>query len=302
MFDQMPHLYGSKPIVKPPSSRLGFHLLIGLSVVVISFGYGLASGLNRKISKAQATLSYETAPVQLSDKLTLPDGVRVVPLGDEVAINGKPMDVATFISSRGVVELLDEQVKLWERQGLYAAGAASRLRGVAFAVNQATGERFSAVAWVIPPPYRKIISQGEPVEGFVSYANNAAHPAAASVDEASGLIPGVPLAPGGKSGAVLSSRDPGGRSYTGVYSNPGTVQMNVDYYRSVFSADGWRETPSVVGDARGERSAALTFVRNKQEAVLLLSAADGGSSGSDGSQFRTSLTITLGGVTHEISR
>ena len=261
-------------------SRLRFHLAIGGTVVVVSFIYGLISGLGKQVRPAHAGAALradfkEAAEYQLSPRLIIPAGVRISPIGQDVMINDRSADALSFVTARPVDSVINEQVARWKDRGFEAVAKTSDRRGVGVGVDPRNGDRHSITAWEVPPTVRKAVSSGEPVQGLIMAmdGNSEAGATAGRQDSALGEIPGIPVKPGGSSGAVFSSKDPGGRSYSGVYTNPGSVAESVEYYREVLGHDGWVEsvqniplnTDSPVGD--------LSFMRSSEEVTFVFSPA-----------------------------
>jgi hypothetical protein len=266
-----------------------FQLLIGFTVLIVSFAYGVAHGLSKKTPPASAALGRLDDPTEVLNSVTLPipPGTIPVPIGRDLAVNGRPTQMVSFITARSVKAVLNEQVQTWQSQGLNAVGATSARRGVAIAMNKTTGERFSIAAWEVPPSYRKTISRGYPVQGFLSSAGNDRSDRA-TADEQSGLVPGVPIMPDGVPGAVMSSSDALGRSYTGTYTNPGPIEQNLEFYRRTLAVRGW-DLVNSSPVAEGQRGSSLVFQHGLRELVLLFAPVK------DGEIDRTLVTVALGG-------
>jgi hypothetical protein len=105
-------------------------------------------------------------------------------------------------------------------------------------------------------------------------------------------VPGVPVMPGGKGGAVFSSDDGRGRGWSSIYLNPGSVEENLAYYRGALPAGGWRETDRRTGEANLTDFASLSFVRRGEELVLLLSQSGSGAPASTAG--KTVVMVALG--------
>ena len=247
-----------------------FYLAVGTFVTVSSFLYGLSAGINKRIAEATGVSSHYTMRLTgyPSDKeILLPTEVYPSALGKEVQINGRAGAIEVFVTNRDVRSLLSEQISLWESQGYTAAGKTDRERGVALARDATSGKRFWATAWVVPATLRESVSQGFAVQGI-----SAAFPDNEFVNRSSlsaeGEVPGVPLRQGGRSGALFSALDPGGRSYTGSYTLPRDVADNIAYYRSVLEGEGWQLIAGVYDVSRPDIGA-LTMTRDGEELSLL---------------------------------
>ncbi len=251
-------------------SRHGFALLVGAFVISTSFLYGISAGLAKRSDRlAVASLSPFDEPSPSESRIQLPEDVTVVPLGREMEINGKAAEAVSFVTDRGIKELFKEQVARWEEKGAKVMGVATGKRGFAVGFNESTGERFSMSASLLPSVLGDIVAGGHSVQGFISVVDMGK-----GVGEAGGgEVPGVPVLGGGQGGTVVSSLDRGGRSVTGVYTIPGSVELVAELYRDELAARGWRAVQEGLPTGRALASAvgSLRFVQRGEEIVLLLS-------------------------------
>ena len=283
-------------------SRVRFQVIIGLAVVLLSFLYGLGSGLNKKIGVAHARPSavdqfVDSDSAKIPARLTLPRGVKVSPVGSEVTINNRSADVVSFVSARGVEKLIEDQRALWRKRGLEESGMATARRGVAVGIDRKTGTRYSATVWVVPPTIRKAVSGGLPVQGMLvaidqqesSSVNDSGVQGVSTESINQGEVPGIPTRPGGRGGAVFSSNDPSGRTFSGVYTNPGNVIDNVAYYREALTLSGWAEdSANFHGDAE-KGVGDMVFSKDEHEASLIFAPSLAGSD----SEEKTTIMVTL---------
>ncbi len=271
-------------------ARNGFTVMVGSFVVVTSFLYGISRGMHGRTAHASADLlsTFSTGDLGLK-RLEVPAGTTPVPLGSEMAINGNAAEMLSFTSDRSPQALTEEQMSRWRERGFVVAGKSTVRRGVAFALDRDTGERYSFSAWSVPGPFQSLASQGRPVQGLMSVVGREGSDSSMSLDS----VPDVPPMPGGKGGAVISSVDRGARSYSSVYTNPGSLQESLEYYRTELPARGWRERFAEDNDAvelPSHRSANAVFVRGGEEVVLLMSPLR-----SDGGGDRTVVAVTRAG-------
>lgn len=273
-------------------SRLKFNLLIGGSVIVLSFFYGLSAGLHKKLGQANAS-AFNGVPFsvenfndrEVSERLSLVDGIHLMPIGNDITLNGKAADMVTFVSRVPVQKLVNAQVLRWQQRGFLAFGSTSPVRGVALAVNQARGERYTFTAWSVPPSLRARLGGTFSVQGIVAGLS-----ADVGAGDPEGLVPGVPLMPGGHAGAVISSKDNGGASYTSAYTNPGSLAANVSFYEVTLSNNGWRASDSGALFAQAGDRKFLSFARGNEEVTLLFSPVE------DATEEKTAVTVILAPV------
>ncbi len=273
-------------------NRRAFQLSVGAFVLLSAFLYGISAGLARNSSKAHAKFVpfMDDAGTPIATRLALPAGVSVSPLGREVTINDHPAEIVSFVSSRPAADLINEQIAMWKTAGMKAFGKSGGRRGIALGFNEATGERFSFSAWTVPPQLRAKLSGGSPTQGFMSVSDSQQAGRASD-----GTVPDVPLKPGGKAGAVFSAVDPGGRTYTGAYTLPGTIGENIEYYRAELGANGWRELNAEAAPrpAAGIEVGNTIFQQGGEEIVLLFTPL------ADANDARTVVSVTRGPINIE---
>lgn len=260
--------------------RHSFPITVGVFVVVTSFLYGISAGLAKRTDRfAVASLSPMDDWTPEESRIAIPRDVTVVPLGRAMEINGKAAEAVSFVTDRGIKELFAEQVTLWESRGATVMGVATNRRGFAVGFNERTGERLSMSASLLPALLGDMVAAGRSVQGFISVVDLGK----GEGEMGSGEVPDVPLLGGGKAGTVVSALDSGGRSYTGVYTIPGTVELVSDLYRDELTARGWRavEAGLPTGRALANAVGSLRFVQRGEELVLLLSPGES-ASGLDG--------------------
>ena len=279
--------------------RYAFHLAIGTFILVISFAYGVSVGLSKRNSNAYAALSAfgENAFVGGEIvRLKLPSGVQATPVGREMTVNNHDAEIASFVSRRTATDLLQEQQLVWKAAGLKTVGTAGQHRGFVLAFDRVRNERFSFSVWTVPAALRARVSGGNPTQGLMSVADVGK--IGADSEPSDGTVPGVALIPGGKGGTVVSSLDPGGRTFSSVYTNPGSIGDNIDFYRGELAQDDWRELHSE--DSQPENSPVevgnLIFGRGNEQIVLLMTP----SKNDDSDALRTTVAVTRGAL--EIER
>lgn len=277
-------------------NRKLFAILCGTCVVLGSFIYGLSLGFSKQLQPANAALGKQQngsvfgelgdLPPQLTN---LPDGIKIIPMGNDVTINGKAVALTSFVTSRNIKGLMQEQVSKWEALGFITFGATTEKKGIAVAFNKETGERWLISAQLIPAPLRAAVSYGYAVQGKIAMAA-AVGGEVERPDERTGVIPGVPLMPGGQGGAVWSSEEAEGRGYSGVYTNPGTVLENVEYYAETLVQSGWDLQDKQLNANVKKPFAQLSFRRDREELVLFVVPAEGPK---DISKGKTVVTVAL---------
>lgn len=278
-----------------------FHAFLALGVAVLSFAYGLTVGVRRQLARASAVQQPTEAVSSLvssalDSSIELPPGVVPIPMGDDTAINGKAVDIAMFVSERTPAQIIDDAVSLWKSKGVFAVGMGGNSRAVGIGIDRAAGKRFSAVAWIVPPTLRAGASRGLPVQGMIA-ATDGDRVVDTSAIGSRGEIEGVPIRPGGQGGAIFSAMDPGGRSETGAYTNPGTVEDNVEFYRRVLVEKGWTENNRSLPPFESDNHpdvASLSFRQADHELTLLFSQLRDGSAFAARESDKTVVTVILG--------
>ena len=250
---------------------------VGSFVIITSFLYGISAGLRGDRSLAFATLGdnfwntlFETQPE--FDRLQLPRGVVATSMGDDVMINDRAAEVASFVTSRRPDQVVEEMKRLWEQQGAKVLSHASTQRGFAIAINFSTHERQRLSIWTVPSSAREVLSGGYAVQGIITLADFSERTTPIG-SGSEGEVPEIPILPGGRGGAVFSSQDTGGRSWSGVYTVPGTLEEVLDSYRYELEGEGWkydfRDLPT--GTSLRESAGSLRMVRGNEEVILLAS-------------------------------
>ena len=273
-------------------TRLGFSLLICLFVVVVSFLYGLSVGINKNSQQAFASrFAWENVFSKSRSRIELPAGVTAVSLGEEIEINGKPGEVVSFRTDRPAKEIVEEQATKWKARGDRVVAYATSHRGFAIGYSLERGERFSISTWFVPEPLRVGVLAGSPVQGMISIVDMGKTLAA----EERGELAGIPLMPGGQSGAVFSAKEGNSRSYSGVYTNPAGVSESMVFYTNELSKSGWRideQKDAKSGRWRENDIGSLRFVKDKNELTMLFSLVEKEGKNSNGPE-RTVVSINL---------
>lgn len=276
--------------------RIAFNCYFGAFVITAAFLFGLSNGLSARLPHAHATLSplnfsgLVATDVPLNDLARgLPKGVAATPMGEEITINGKPASVVMFSSNRAIKAVVEDQVEIWKGKGLFAVGAAGSTRGVGIGLNRDTGERFSIIAWKVPEQLKRVVGGGSRIQGIVASADAAGAPGAHH-EEMSGEVPGVPLTPGGRGGSVFSSLDRAGRSYSGAYTSPSTVEDTMAFYVGTMRDLGWALRDESDTERGGLGFGSLRFERDSEEVILLFSPVPR----KDGGPAKTLVTVARG--------
>lgn len=242
-----------------------FRLVFSVFVLVLAFVYGLASGLRNRTQEVQASsfsLEAQAAPSEeINLALHLVPSVQAFPIGEQTAINGNSSILAAFVTNVPVRTLLTEQTNLWERQGLFTLGVTTNKRGAVLASNRNTGEKYAMTAWSSPSPLAESLPPGFLVQGTIALMHEH------GAEDSQGIVPGVPLRPGGRAGAIFSSLDRGAKSYTGVYTNPEGLAVNVAFYQDYLLKDGWRL--SSLNKQVSHWGAILSFEKQGEEILLV---------------------------------
>ena len=250
--------------------RRGHLALFAFALLIVSFATGISLGLSNRLNSAHAAklgmgqLFSPGAP----DHIAVPSGVVAVRVGDGVEMNGAPAEMVHLASSRPVVPLLTEIVHRWEQQGLRAVGVAAPHRGMAIALNPATGERFSALLHRVPPELRKSVANGYPTQGYLSYVNMAAGKPVESFED-------ISFPNGTVNGGIVASKDVGGTSASAYFTLPYPVDEAMVWLRGVYDAGGWEEV---------DRSSAgnyLIYVRAGRERTALFAPVTSKSQGGE---------------------
>lgn len=251
-------------------SQKSFLLLVGTSVVVLSFAYGLSVGLKRSRNLAHArpmfsgSLLDEAEETLLLGELGLPKEVTVTRLGKNAAVNDRPATIVSFSTTIAPDRLLREQKQFWESTGFKMAAKTGENRGVLIGFDPVSRRKISVSAWTLPKELRSAAGASAlPVQGMLSLLEDE------KIGTGISIVPEVPVIPGGRGGAVFRADEGGGESYSSVYSNPGSLEENLEYYRRELPAAGWAESNS--GGTKSGRypTGHLMFRRNGEEVVLL---------------------------------
>ena len=252
-----------------------YQAILVVFVLVVSFLYGLVKGLHPELTLASAFSLAPFDEVTESDlvqyqprRIAAARGLEFTPLGRNVRLNGKDAEMLFFQSHRDVEDIVDEQVQIWESRGLVTSGKTGPQKGVGVATNTRSGERYLITAWTVPEGERAEISQGRQTQGVLSVATSALT-ALANPDGVLGIVPGVPLMPGATAGALFSSEESDGRSYTSAYTAHVDVATAAEFYRTTLQSGGWKLlTPE---ESILENHTMLQFIRNEELITLLFS-------------------------------
>jgi hypothetical protein len=216
-----------------------------------------------------------SATVSSEHRAFLPEGVKIIELGKDASINDKKISLVSFLSNGQIDDFMQSHTLAWEKLGVPPVSRISSRRAVSVAVDRGAAKRYSLMVWQLPPIARNA-AHGYSLQGMLAIAR---------IEGQSGIsgkeVPGVPMMPGGTSGTVFSSEEYGGRSYTGSYINPGTIQDNVFFYRNELSGSGWRYSPTLNSNVRGSMNSLrlLEFSKGQEELTLIFSEVDNGQLG-----------------------
>ncbi len=273
--------------------RYAFHLIVGGFILTVSFAYGLSVGLSKRTNVAYAALgafgenAFQGGEIR---RLKLPAGVHATPIGKEMTVNNHDAEIVSFVTTRSARELAQDQMRIWKASGFKTVGTTGARRGIVLAFDEGRNERYSLSVWTVPPALRGQMSGGNPTQGLMSVSDVGRVGAATGQDD--GTVPGVALLPGGKGGAVVSSVDPGGRTYSSVYTNPGTIFDNIEFYRGELAPDGWRELHVEAAQPEGApfEVGNIIFGRGSEQIVLLMTPSRNENSSGE----RTTVAVTRG--------
>ena len=258
--------------------KKGFYLLVGTSVIVLSFTYGLSVGMKRSQQHAFARPERWETPLDQSEEdslrnaLGLPAGTELSRLGRNSMVNNKPATIVSFLSETSPQRILLEQKQFWETSGFKTASTQGQHRGVLVGFDPISQRKLSLSVWTVPNKLRAMVSQGKPVQGMLSLLESEK----LDSSEQAAFIPDVPILPGGKGGAVFRSEEDSVESYSSVYSNPGNLEQNLEFYRRELASSGWKESGGMLTEAP-KPVGHLTFRREEEEIVLLFSPKPGDS-------------------------
>ena len=237
------------------------------AVVVLSFAFGLMRGLSKHAPVAEASMFGFGGAEPVLLNVYVPGGVKVVPVGRDVHINGAPGETVSFVTNRDVIPVLEEVVQAWKARGLKTFGVSTKGRGTAMAINPKTRERYTAVAYLVAPQLRRIVSGGNQTQGILTYLA----PGAVGAELPPDSVPEIPVIPGAKSGGVFRAQDPGGASVSAFY----TVRLDIEsaqrLYRTTLLDAGWTERQQDSGSEDAAEHGSFRFVKGDREAIVLLS-------------------------------
>lgn len=267
-----PEIAGEVFGTKLTRAQRGFFLLVGVSVVFLSFAYGISVGLKKPRHWAYARPDVwespldEEAQAALIAEIGLPAGVSISRTGHHASINDRPATIVNFTTDIPAERILREQIQFWEASGFKVMSKEGNHRGLLIGFDPVSHRKLQMSVWSVPLALRDTLSQGKPVQGSLSLLSDEKEHLGVESDR----VPEVPIIPGGKGGAVFRSEEPQGPSYSSVYSNPGSIRDNVDFYRRELGSDGWRERSVLIGGVDA-KAGHLTFQRGTEELVLLFS-------------------------------
>ena len=217
-------------------SKIKMLFLLAGSVLFCSFIYGFSVGLKRP---AYANLRLNNGPVTAAADTfqDLPQGIKIVPIGQNVSIKGRKASVANFLTNRNVESVLNEQREIWEKQGIRTLGAVSSSRGTLLGEDLANQQRKIMIIWAVPPSLRRVSANNYHFQGIVSQISTEKSPNL-GVDEFARSL-GVPLKNNSDGGVVFSAIDNGVESRTASVINPGNISENVNFYEASLKQNGW---------------------------------------------------------------
>jgi hypothetical protein len=252
-------------------SQKQFVLILGISIIIISFVFGLFLGIKDKKQLANAAHPF-LVPVGNNLEIVklsfdVARGASLVSMGQNVALNGRAAEVAMFTSERGVKVLIAEQRKIWEEMGLDVSGTATATRGVLFATRANSHQVFTMTAWQVPTAQYGSKYQGL-VQGTIASADLEIAPIIPA--ESRGYVPEVPLVDGAQGGTVFSSKERNGRAVSSAYTLKMDVKEAYLRYRQEMIGQGWSSENNLQSFVAGD-VASLGFTKDGRQLTLLFS-------------------------------
>lgn len=270
------------------------------SVLLCSFLYGLFVGLKKP---AYASLSNNSQSDDLDagfsltimDEALMPDGLTIVPMGSNATLNGQPVDLLLFSTARPITLVVEEQVQKWKQRGYITSGVSYAGSAGALAHDASMQHVYVIMAWTARPDELMFLPDGHTIRGIISAQ-------ARQGEIAESAIPGVPSIPGGQIRSVFASDDKNGRSYSGIYVSPNSVEQTAEFYRMLLVNDGWVEqrspsiaSPSIISqdmERKVEQSRLVEFVNGSDHIALLLSNIEEQGAELVGNDSHTIISVT----------
>jgi hypothetical protein len=222
----------------------------------------------RTVARALAVLA--TAAASLADassepwpEIPSPPKSRVEWLADSMRVNGVPMRVMHFDSSRDRSTIVEYYRAYWSG---YPTKPSVRTAPSETVMGQAHG------------PYFMTVEVKDAANGGSAGVIAVSRPIGAKIDRSPGELP---LMPGAKVLQVVESNDPGRSDRELLVKNPVPLSSVVHYYQAALVDAGWRSVQYSDVERKGARRAGAFLVYRREHSELELSAvasADGRSS------------------------
>ncbi|MBP9837586.1 MAG: hypothetical protein KBC84_02620 [Proteobacteria bacterium] len=254
-----------------------FLFLVGSFVVVCSFAYGISAGLKKNSALAYAKLNSQFSFQEENFNplnIALPERVEAVGMGKDVQINGMSAEVFSFYSDESVESVVRGFLDSLNRESVKIIfNTVGQKRALISGISERNKKRYLLNVWAVPSNLQEVSSRGKRTTGMMEITDLTNGFQRQSNES---MIPEVPLMTGGKAGAVFSSEDlDRKRSSTTVYTNPGSIQENLDYYSEILKEQGWYlESSPLPQSVNNKIFSNLVFHRNKDELILLLSQSE----------------------------
>jgi len=192
-------------------------------------------------------------------------GVSEVPLGETLEPGEGPMKMSFFSTTDSPRRVASFYQTVFEQEGLAAHSTVTSEGGVVGTFDPRVGAARSITilphrgkTWVFPSVVDRPLDSAR--RGDM------------------GQAAGLPVYPGSSRGLTLRASDHGAPSLVATYSNAGSLEENVRFYRRELAAAGWQENP-MPGFAELEDHQAFGFFRGDEELSLGLTPVDGGGGG-----------------------
>lgn len=237
-----------------------FLLILFSVVVVLSFGVGISIGLSRNnIADARASLMNPDR----FDKLQPVPGMQLTSIGQGAKVRGVNAEMASFSSGSSVRDLLTNQVEIWKKNGLWTSGMATAKRGMAFALNRTTKEKYQTVAFFCPVSIRGKLCNGQNIYGVTTYVAGDTPTSDEGKD--------VPMCPNAKVSGSFSAYDLGRPTVTVNGICRSSLEETAEYFRSTLVGADWRQKDEIPTSFAESTSSVMIFEKEREEISIVLS-------------------------------
>jgi hypothetical protein len=185
--------------------------------------------------------------------LDTPDRLRLAGIGDEMVVNGTPMEVRSFTAAEPMEQLLDDVRRSWDANPEHRSVVRTKV-GTWTVLNQTLGQEHRSF---------QVREAGGKLEGFVALT---------SPQRARAPKVAVPLPPQLKPVSVIDSRDNGKLSQQVIAVSGRSADATATALEAALAAQGWKRHVM----KRGQGNVLFSANRGGQEFDATISAQQNG--------------------------